>query len=122
MADLEGYVTIYESSDGGSGDPRDIIWQFFVGPEPVNTKNPYIAETMRLAISTNSQVRVTHDPNNRTLSQARIRFKYICEALKIRVCKPDEPEPVEEEICETRRLAPCDPNKIPEEPPEEPKG
>ena len=40
MADIEDYVTVYESTDGGTGDPRKTFWQFFVGATTVSTDNP----------------------------------------------------------------------------------
>ena len=87
MAQIEGYVTVYESSDGGSGDAAKTHWIFFVGGQALNTDNYQIAETMRLAVVTNNSVRVQYDPAGPTVSQARLEFDY---------------------VCETRRYAPCD--------------
>jgi hypothetical protein len=28
---VEGYVCVYEASDGGTGNPVKTVWQFFVG-------------------------------------------------------------------------------------------
>lgn len=93
MATIEGHVTVFESSDGGTGDPVKTIWQFFVEAQPVRTENRFLAETMRLAVDTSSKVRVTYDENkSNTMSQARIEFTYVCEST---------------------RYAPCDKNPIP---------
>ena len=77
MAMLEGRITVYESSDGGSGDFAKTHWQFFVdpgqAPVPVGTNNPALAETVRLAIASSSKVRVTFDEQH-TLTQVRIAF------------------------------------------------
>jgi len=114
MATAEGYIEVYESSDGGSGNPCRTFWQFFVGKQPVVTENPQIAETIRLAISTSSKVRVTYDDQKQnTISQVRIEFKYVCESSTITPCVPDPAEP-SKVICETRRFAPCDPKDIPD--------
>ena len=48
MANIEDYVTVFESSDGGTGNAVKTFWQFFVGTQPITTENPLIAETMRL--------------------------------------------------------------------------
>jgi hypothetical protein len=93
MATIEGYVTVFESSDGGTGDPAKTFWQFFIGTQPVRTENRFLAETMRLAVDSSSKVSVTYDENKgNTMSQARIEFTY---------------------VCESRRYAPCDKNSIP---------
>ena len=114
--DIEGYVTVFESSDGGSGQAADTFWQFFIGgqPEnfidgqPVTTRNPLLAETIRLAVNTSSKVRVTFDPNRgNVMSQARIAFKYVCNSRKIERCVPTIPEDPTK-ICETIRFAPCE--------------
>jgi hypothetical protein len=108
MADIEDYVTVFESSDGGTGNAAKTFWQFFVGSQPVSTENPFIAETMRLAINTNSKVRVTFDPKaGNTMSQARIEFKYACNSRKIQKCEPPNSSDSPQEICETIRYAPC---------------
>jgi hypothetical protein len=67
-----GYVTVYEASDGGSGDPAKTTWQFFVGTQAVNTTNHFLAQTARLAVNTNSRVQVTFDDTNRKVSQLRV--------------------------------------------------
>src|SRR5215216_1007621 len=110
MAEIEGYIRVYESSDGGTGKPCNTFWQFHIAAQPdvkaVITNNYQIAETMRFAVETNSKVRVTYDPDRGdTISQARIEFKYVCESLKIENC-----DGIPENICATRRFAPCDPN------------
>lgn len=105
MANVTGYVTVFESSDGGSGDPARTFWQFFVGTQAVTTSNPLLAETMRLAVETNSRVGVTFDPEaGKTMSQARIEFTYVCSSRKLERCEPPN---VQQEICETIRYAPC---------------
>lgn len=107
MLFIEDYVTVFESTDGGTGDPAKTFWQFFVGIQPVITKNPLIAETMQFAIKTSSKVRVSFDPAaGNTMSQARIEFKYLCDSRKIQKCDPNL---LDGTICETRRFAPCEP-------------
>jgi methionine synthase II (cobalamin-independent) len=75
---VEGYVTVYESSDGGSGDPHETFWQFRVYASPeiqpfVTTRNHRLAETMRFAMDTKRKVKVTYDAAAPyTMSQARI--------------------------------------------------
>ncbi|MFI5459058.1 MAG: hypothetical protein ACHRXM_26825 [Isosphaerales bacterium] len=59
MAQVEGNVEVYESSDGGTGDPGKTVWQFFIGKQPTVTKNREIAATMRLAIQSAHKVMVT---------------------------------------------------------------
>jgi hypothetical protein len=64
---------------------------------------------MRLAVETNSKVKVTYDPAaGNTMSQARIEFKYVCEKRKIEPCDPNQPG-AQREVCETLRYSPCDP-------------
>jgi hypothetical protein len=109
MASIEGYVTVFESSDGGSGDPAKTLWQFFVhalggGTEQMTTENAKLADAMRLAIETTSKVRVTYDDATRVMSQARVAMDYVCEAVKIERCGP-VPEPML--ICATRRYTNC---------------
>ena len=87
MPNATGLVTVFESSDGGSGDPAKTTWQFFVGSQPVTTANHFLAQTVRLAVDTNSQVQVTFDATN-TLSQVRIAFTYTCETRRLEECKP----------------------------------
>jgi len=112
MADIEDYVTVFESSDGGTGEPAKTFWQYFVGAQPVSTKNALIAETMRLAINTNSKVRFIFDlAAGNTMSQARIEFKYVCNSRKIQPCEPPNSP---QEICETIRYAPCHIGPLPE--------
>jgi hypothetical protein len=80
---------VYESSDGGTGDPAKTIWQFFVGTQPVNTTNQFFSQTIRVAIQTNSQVQVTFDNTTKALSQVRIEFKYSCETRRLAACKEE---------------------------------
>lgn len=84
-----GYITVYESSDGGTGDPAKTVWQFFVDNRAVTTANHFLAQTVRFAVETNSQVRVTFD--NGKLSQVRIEFKYSCETRRLATCKQEQP-------------------------------
>ncbi|MBT8079180.1 MAG: hypothetical protein KJO31_11440 [Gammaproteobacteria bacterium] len=111
MAEIEGYVTVYESSDGATGDPDQTIWQFFVYDgiknTPVRTKNVRLARTMRLAIETNREVKVIYDEMESTMSQARIEYEYICESQKVYLCDSNG---TEKEICQTRRLSRCKPD------------
>jgi hypothetical protein len=111
MAQVEDYIKVFEATDGGSGDPAKTFWQFFVGAQPVTTKNPLIAETMMLAVNTQSKVRVIFDPaDGNTMAQARMEFSYVCNSRKIEKCQPpDSPAPDDSpaEICETIRYAPC---------------
>src|ERR1700674_5044621 len=102
---VEDYVLVYEASDGGTGDPRLTVWQFFIGAQPVTTKNPELAETIRLAVDSNSKVKATYDDQNaNTLLQARIVFTYVCESVQITGCGPvDEAK----SICVTKRYSPC---------------
>lgn len=117
MANYKGFITVYESSDGGTGDPNMTFWQFFVFDVATSqavafrTKNRDLAKTMRLAIETNSQVEVFTDDTTNDMSQAKILFKYICESREIYECKP--PEPGVKTICATERYAPCKPGEIP---------
>jgi hypothetical protein len=116
MANIQGYVTVYESSDAGTGDPRLTFWQFFVDPgnkprQAVTTKNDRLADTMRLAINTNSRVSVSYDPTKgNAMEQARIEFNYICELVKIEECKRPSQSM---NVCVTRRYSSCDPAFIP---------
>jgi hypothetical protein len=73
MAQIKGYITVYESSDAGTGKPANTTWQFFVGAQPVSTKNSFFAETVRLALQTNSMVLATFDGTN-NLSEVRVAF------------------------------------------------
>jgi hypothetical protein len=114
MGSIEGYVTVFESSDGGTGDPLKTFWQFFVhvlggGTQQVTTENARLAETMRLAVETTSKVRVTYDDATaaKVMSQARVVFEYVCESVKIEGCGP-VPEPMT--ICMTKRYTKCQPN------------
>jgi hypothetical protein len=84
---VTGHVTVYESSDGGTGDPAKTLWQFFVDNHPVTTENHFLAQTIRVAIGTNSQVQVTFDDMTKKLSQVRIEFKYCCETRRLAECK-----------------------------------
>ena len=113
MAVVEDYIKVFEATDGGKGDPANTFWQFFVGAQAVTTKNPLLAETMQLAVNTQSKVRVTFDPaDGNTMAQARMEFSYVCNSRKIEKCEPVPPDsqlPPDSpsEICETIRYAPC---------------
>jgi hypothetical protein len=85
-----GFVDVFESSDGGTGDPTKTVWQFFVAGSAFITKNSNLAETVRLAIETNSQLMVTADANN-TATQVRIAFKYQCTAQRVSHCEGSQP-------------------------------
>lgn len=74
MAQVTGFITVYESSDGGTGSGEKTSWQFFVGTHPVSTKNPYLAETVRLAIKTDKMITATVDESG-FLSQVRIALQ-----------------------------------------------
>jgi hypothetical protein len=87
MAQVEGNVSVYESSDGGTGDPAKTHWIFFVAGQALNTDNHFIAETMRVAINTNSTVRVQFDPAGPTVTQARLEFDYVCETRRYASCR-----------------------------------
>jgi len=116
MGSIEGYVTVFESSDGGTGDPDKTLWQFFIDPgnaprEAVTTKNRQLAETIRFAVETNNRVRVSYDDGAHTMTQARIEFRYICESLKIEPCTP--PPAGETMVCATQKYSACNPELIP---------
>jgi hypothetical protein len=73
LSPTTGFVTVYESSDGGTGDPAKTVWQFFVGGQPVKTTNKYFAQTARLAVRTKSQVTATFNAvDGNVLSQLRV--------------------------------------------------
>lgn len=77
--------------------------------------NHHLAVTMRLALDTNSRVRVRfNEANNNTMSQARIQFEYCCERRKVMKCNRGSPKPTNDEICELRRITPCEPNDVPD--------
>jgi hypothetical protein len=93
MANAEGFVTVFESSDAGTGDPAKTLWQFFVDTQAVTTANHFLAETVRLAIETNSRVQTTFNPaDGNKLSQVRIVYEYGCEARRLAPCKPEPHE------------------------------
>ena len=89
VSNVTGHITVYESSDGGTGDPAKTTWQFFIGTQPVNTTNQFFAQTIRVAIQTNSQVQATFDNTTNKLSQVRIEFKYSCETRLLAACKQE---------------------------------
>jgi len=107
----DGYVTVFETSDGGTGDPLDTLWQFFVDNQPVTTKNERHAETARLAIKTATRVQVTYDSGSgNTISQIRMEFRYVCTEELIRDCHNSPPPPEGSRyICETKRYSRCHP-------------
>lgn len=108
MANANDYVRVFEASDGGTGNPADTFWQFFVGAQPVTTKNALLAATMKLAVETEAKVDVTFDPAaGNKMSQARIEYRYLCEEQRITLCHPGpEPGPTRK-ICEGRRYSQC---------------
>jgi len=112
MGSIEGYVTVLESSDGGSGNPAKTFWQFFVHvlggtTQQVTTENARLAETMRLAVETTSKVRVTYDDDTKIMSQARVAFEYVCETVKMEGCGPVQEPTI---VCMTRRYTKCQSN------------
>ncbi|MDZ4861588.1 MAG: hypothetical protein SGI88_21655 [Candidatus Hydrogenedentes bacterium] len=115
MANANGYVRVYESTDGGTGKPEDTTWMFFVGADSFATANPFHAETIRFAIKTNNRVMVTYDETNKSISQVRMEFSYICQEHEFRPCRPDDagdnPLPPKT-ICETYRYQPCVPREL----------
>ncbi len=69
---VEDFVTVYESSDGGG--TQVTFWQLFVGTTPVGTRNPAHAETARLAITVNKKVKATYDDGTKLISQLRLQL------------------------------------------------
>lgn len=114
MPTVDGYIKVFEASDGGTGNPLNTVWQFFVDLQPVTTKNERLAETAKLAVTTASRVRVTYDPaNGNTISQIRIEFSYICTAELVQDCNSTlQPAPGTRYVCETKRFAPCEPSQL----------
>jgi hypothetical protein len=82
MLPINDFITVYESSDGGSGNAAETTWQFFVGDTPVSTKNPFFADTARLAIQTNTKVTFTVVKGQ--LSQLRLQLKTPAKSKGIR--------------------------------------
>ena len=115
MAQAKGYITVFEASDGGTGNPCRTLWQFFVcsstDRQAVRTENHWIAETALLAIKTNALVQVEYDATSSVVSQVRMTFDYVCESSEVEPCAPPESEP--KVICETRRYTSCKPANIP---------
>jgi hypothetical protein len=71
--DVAGKITVYECSDGGTGDPAKTTWQFFVGEKAVITKSHFLAEAVRLALHMGRDVKVqVVSGTNNTLTQVRI--------------------------------------------------
>jgi hypothetical protein len=101
MADVTGYIKVFEASDGGSGDPRKTTWQFFVDAQPVITTNESIADTARLAVKTACRVKVTYDENAHVISQMRMEFSYLCNSEPIQDCdaEPMPPPPPGRSMC-----------------------
>jgi hypothetical protein len=64
-------ISVYESADGGSGNPVKTFWNISVGGTSYKTDNFQLAETARLAILTNSKITVIADGNHK-LSEIRI--------------------------------------------------
>lgn len=115
MAIKDGYIRVFEASDGGTGDPLKTVWQFFVDHQPVTTTNEYVAHAAILAVKTASRVRVTYDAGNNVASQVRMEFSYVCTSELINDCnQPTQPPPPPgtRYICETKRLAPCEPQQV----------
>src|SRR4029078_9837535 len=116
MATARGYIKVFEASDGGTGDPLNTVWQFFVDAQPVTTKNERLAQTAKLSVITTRPVDVTYDPaSSNTISQIRMEFQYVCTAELIRDCHhPTNPPPPDgtRYVCETKRFAPCSPVEL----------
>jgi hypothetical protein len=72
--DVEGYVTVYESTDGGTGSPQKTFWQIFVGKTPMGTKNAELAETARLAIMLKNKVNASYDDTTSVILQIRLQL------------------------------------------------
>ena len=113
MANRRGYIKVFEASDGGTGNPLNTVWQFFVDNQPVTTTNERLAETARLAVTTASRVDVTYDPaNGNAISQIRMEFRYVCTSEPVHDCHQPPippPPPGTTYICQTKRFAPCEP-------------
>jgi hypothetical protein len=87
--EVTGKVVVYESSDGGTGDPRRTFWQFHIyskgdTPTPpsktaVTTNNPFFAETIRLALQIDKEVQVSYNvnDNNNVTTQVRIEIQLV---------------------------------------------
>lgn len=72
MATVDGNITVFEVSDGGSGDISKTRWQLFVDKTPVSTLNSHIADIAGLAITLKSKVRCTYDKG--VISQLRLEI------------------------------------------------
>ena len=120
MGTILGYVTVFESTDAGTGDPHQTTWQFHVDPgnavkKAVITRNARLADTMRFAVEQDSRVQVTYVDGTDVMVQARLEFNYLCEELRMQLCpglgEPVEPEP--KTVCVTRRFSPCRNEELP---------
>ena len=89
---IQGYIDVYESSDGGTGDDSKTVWQFFIKGQPLLTNNRCLAETMRFAIETSSPVEITYDEGSNIISQTKLKFKYDCETIRHAPCEPRGPK------------------------------
>lgn len=98
--EIEDFVTVFEVTEGEAP-----LWQFFVGPQPVTTKTPAIADAMMLAIKTSGKVRVVFDEQSHDIRQVRIAYSYVCEAKRIELCGNDQPV----RICMAKRFTRCEP-------------
>ena len=101
MASADGYVCKFEATDEGGCGTR---WNFFIGGQPVLTRNAGIADSIRLAIETASQVHVEYDAASQMVTQVQIVFRYICQSTDVKPCEPVHPPGT---ICDTRRYSSC---------------
>jgi hypothetical protein len=109
MAITRGYITIFEASDRGTGNPLDTIWTLLVGGVRVTTTNERLAETAELAITTASRVDIEFDPANDVISQIHMEFRYVCTAELVQDChQTPAPPSGTKYVCETKRFAPCE--------------
>jgi len=114
MAIAEGYVTVFEATDVKGST----TWQVFIddGVAPrqaVITTNERLAETLQLAIKTNSIVKVSYDDLSHVMSQVRIAFNYVCEMIRVTPCGPVGANPEPQTLCVTRKYSRCDPGHVP---------
>src|SRR2546423_14305644 len=116
MPNIQGYITVFEATDGGSGLPAKTNWQFFVcnatQREAVTTVNPLVAEAVMLAIKTTAFVRVSYDAATRVAAQVRMTYDYSCVGLTLDPC-PNIPGDEPKIVCVTKHFTTCKPGEIP---------
>jgi hypothetical protein len=112
MSDIRtanGYVCKFETTDEGGGVTR---WNFFIGGQPVLTRNASVTDTIRLAIETATRVTVTYDHDDaNAIVQVQMVFRYVCESRQIKPC-PGVPGQQTDYVCETHRYDACDPERV----------